>query len=125
MSDTGKKALLLIPAYCEGARIGSVIRGVKERYPSLEIMVVDDGSRDETRSQAIEARARVISHPYNLGYGVALQTGYKYALEKGYEAVYQGTLIAVSWPTTVFSDGRSVGMEVRFRQCGKQGGTDV
>ncbi len=89
MSDTGEKAFLLIPAYSEGARIGSVIRGVKERYPSLEIMVIDDGSRDDTRIQAIEAGARVISHPYNLGYGVALQTGYKYALKAGFEALVQ------------------------------------
>jgi glycosyltransferase involved in cell wall biosynthesis len=89
MSDTEEKAFLLIPAYSEGARIGSVIRGVKERYPSLEIMVIDDGSRDDTRSQAIEAGARVISHPYNLGYGVALQTGYKYALKEGFEVLVQ------------------------------------
>ncbi|HSB05443.1 MAG TPA: glycosyltransferase family 2 protein [Thermodesulfobacteriota bacterium] len=89
MSDTRKGVFLLIPAYSEGARIGSVIQGVKERYPSLEIVVIDDGSRDDTCSQAIEAGARVISHPFNLGYGVALQTGYKYALKKGYEGIVQ------------------------------------
>ncbi len=42
-----------------------------------------------TRKRAREAGAHVISHPYNLGYGVALQTGYKYALRKGYEWVVQ------------------------------------
>ena len=89
MKDPGKQAFLLIPAYNEESRIASVIRGVKERYPSLEVVVIDDGSKDETRRQAMEAGARVISHPYNLGYGVALQTGYKYALKEGYEALVQ------------------------------------
>ena len=89
MKDSGQKAFLLIPAYNEENRIVSVIRGVKERCPSLEVVVIDDGSKDETRRQAIEAGARVISHPYNLGYGVALQTGYKYALKESYEALVQ------------------------------------
>jgi hypothetical protein len=89
MKDSGKQAVLLIPAYNEETRIDSVIRGVRERYPSLEIAVIDDGSSDETRKRAREAGAHVISHPYNLGYGVALQTGYKYALRKSYEWVIQ------------------------------------
>ena len=89
MNPSEKRVSLLIPAYNEEARIASVIRGVKERYPSLEVVVIDDGSRDETRKRAIEAGARVISHPYNLGYGVALQTGYKYALRQGCEALVQ------------------------------------
>lgn len=89
MKDPGKKAFVLIPAYNEAARIGGVIQGVKERYPSLEVVVIDDGSGDDTRKRGIEAGARVISHPYNLGYGVALQTGYKYALREGYEALVQ------------------------------------
>jgi glycosyltransferase involved in cell wall biosynthesis len=89
MKDPGGKTFLLIPAYNEENRIASVIRGVKEQCPSLQVVVIDDGSKDETRRQAIEAGARVISHPYNLGYGVALQTGYKYALKEGYEALVQ------------------------------------
>ncbi|OGP92875.1 MAG: glycosyl transferase family 2 [Deltaproteobacteria bacterium RBG_16_48_10] len=89
MKDLGKQALVLIPAYNEEARITSVVRGVKERYSSLEVVVIDDGSSDETRKRAIEAGACVISHPYNLGYGVALQTGYLYALREGYEALVQ------------------------------------
>jgi glycosyltransferase involved in cell wall biosynthesis len=89
MSDLGNRVLLVIPAYNEEARIGPVVRKVKDRYPSLEVVVVDDGSGDRTRTRGLEAGARVISHPYNLGYGVALQTGYKYALERGVDAVVQ------------------------------------
>jgi glycosyltransferase involved in cell wall biosynthesis len=89
MRDSKKQAVLLIPAYNEETRIASVIRGAKEKHPSLEIAVIDDGSSDETRKRAREAGAHVISHPYNLGYGVALQTGYKYALKERYEWVVQ------------------------------------
>jgi glycosyltransferase involved in cell wall biosynthesis len=89
MKEFWKEALLLIPAYNEEARIESVIRGVKEIYSFLEVVVVDDGSSDGTRMRALEAGAQVISHPYNLGYGVALQTGYRYALRGGYELLAQ------------------------------------
>jgi glycosyltransferase involved in cell wall biosynthesis len=51
--------------------------------------VVNDGSHDETCDAARSAGALVISHPFNLGYGVAIQTGYKYAQAKGYDFVVQ------------------------------------
>jgi glycosyltransferase involved in cell wall biosynthesis len=80
---------VLIPAYNEGLRIASVIKTVKEQCPFADLVVVDDGSNDETRPKAVESGANVISHPFNLGYGTALQTGYKYALGKGYEKLIQ------------------------------------
>jgi glycosyltransferase involved in cell wall biosynthesis len=83
------KTLIIIPAYNEEAKIASVIGGIKEYFSGVGVLVVDDGSNDRTRLQAIEAGAKVISHPFNLGYGTALQTGYKYALIKGYEAIIQ------------------------------------
>jgi glycosyltransferase involved in cell wall biosynthesis len=89
MKDSGRNTLVLIPAYHEEMRIASVVRGVKERYPSMEVIVIDDGSNDDTRERALKAGARVISHPYNLGYGVALQTGYKYALKEGFDSLVQ------------------------------------
>ncbi len=89
MREPDQKAFLLIPAYNEEVRIASVIRGAKGRYPSLEIIVIDDGSKDGTRERAVEAGASVISHPYNLGYGLALQTGYKYALRRGCRLLVQ------------------------------------
>ncbi len=89
MKDLAGRTLVLIPAYNEGARIGSVIKGLKERYPLVDVLVIDDGSSDGTRRKAMEAGVRVISHPFNLGYGAALQTGYKCALGKGYEVLVQ------------------------------------
>lgn len=87
--EFGNKILVIIPAYNEEKRIASVIRGVKDHLPLAEVLIVDDGSHDKTRWAVIEAGAKVLSHPMNLGYGAALQTGYKFALDKGYEAIVQ------------------------------------
>jgi len=84
-----EKELVIIPAYQEEKKIASVIRGIKESLPLAEVLIVDDGSTDETRQVAMEAGATVLSHPFNLGYGAALQTGYKYALKKGYGEIVQ------------------------------------
>lgn len=83
------KILILIPAYNEGDRIGEVVRRVWEMYPEYDVLVVNDGSRDRTARAAQEAGAEVLSHPFNMGYGVAIQTGYKYASAKGYEFLVQ------------------------------------
>ena len=88
MNRTGR-TLLIIPAYNEEAGISRVIQGILRYAPDMEILVVDDGSTDQTKDVSIKASAKVVSHPFNLGYGSALQTGYKYALKKGYEFVIQ------------------------------------
>jgi hypothetical protein len=83
------KTLVIIPAYNEGSRIGEVVGRVREAVPDYDVLVVNDGSRDETAQAARAAGALVVSHPFNLGYGVAIQTGYKYALAKGYDYAVQ------------------------------------
>jgi glycosyltransferase involved in cell wall biosynthesis len=80
--------LVLIPAYNESARIGSVIAGVRQAC-AVDILVVDDGSSDSTAESARQAGAIVASLPFNQGYGVALQTGFKYARRHGYDYVVQ------------------------------------
>jgi glycosyltransferase involved in cell wall biosynthesis len=75
--------VLVIPAYQEAARLGSVLEAVARAGVECEIVVIDDGSRDGTGEVARRAGARLLRHPWNLGYGAALQTGYKYALERG------------------------------------------
>jgi len=89
MKNSRPFTLVIIPAFNEGLRIASVIKGVKGHCPLAEVLVIDDGSKDETRLKAMESGARVVSHPYNLGYGAALQTGYKYALEKEVDELVQ------------------------------------
>ncbi len=87
--STTSPLLVLIPAYNEEDRIGGVIAGIKKFVPSADIIVVDDGSNDRTAIVGRHAGAMVISHPFNLGVGSALQTGYKYAEQKGFQTLVQ------------------------------------
>ncbi|MDD1650343.1 MAG: glycosyltransferase family 2 protein [Methylococcaceae bacterium] len=81
--------LILIPAYNEGARINDQVRSVRRIMPACDVLVINDGSRDGTARAAAEAGALVVSHPFNLGYGVAIQTGYKFAAANRYEFLVQ------------------------------------
>ncbi len=78
-----RPSVVVIPAYNEEANLGRVIASLRAAEPELEIAVVDDGSRDATAEVARRAGATVLRHPFNLGYGAALQTGYKYGLAHG------------------------------------------
>jgi glycosyltransferase involved in cell wall biosynthesis len=79
------RTLVFIPAWNEADAVGAVIAGVHERLPDADVLVVDDGSTDETAARAAEAGATVASLPFNQGLGAALQTGYLYALREGYD----------------------------------------
>ncbi len=81
--------LIVIPAYNEEPRIRGVIANIREHVPDAGILVVDDGSTDGTAEAAGMAGAWVASLPYNLGYGVALQTGFKYASRNSFNYVVQ------------------------------------
>jgi len=70
---------IVIPAFNEAVSIASVIRGLTSAARWLEVLVVDDGSTDETGEQAAAAGARVIRHPYNKGNGAAVKTGIRQA----------------------------------------------
>lgn len=82
--------LIIIPAYNEEKNIGRVIESIKKHIDqTIDIAVIDDASRDLTYQRAEEHDVIVIRHPFNLGYGGALLTGYKFALENGYEYLLQ------------------------------------
>lgn len=81
--------VLVIPAYCEAGRVGSVVRSVRRQLLDLDILVVDDGSPDGTAIEARAAGASVLRHPFNLGYGAALHSGYCYADRMNYQRVLQ------------------------------------
>ena len=83
------KTLVLVPAYNEAARIGRVLAGIRAAVPGADVLVVDDGSADDTAAVARAAGARVVRLPFNLGAGVAAQTGYKLAVREGYACVAQ------------------------------------
>lgn len=82
-------ALILIPACNEEHHIGDVLDGIKQRQPNLDVVVINDGSVDHTTEIAQEHGAQLITLPFHMGYGTAVQTGYKYALRKGYGYVIQ------------------------------------
>jgi len=76
---------VVIPAFNEATVIGDVISGLRARYPN--VVVVDDRSEDDTTNVAVAAGAVVIRHPINLGQGAALQTGIRYALQRGADCI--------------------------------------
>jgi glycosyltransferase involved in cell wall biosynthesis len=84
-----KNVIVIIPAYNEEKRITEVIEGVYASVPEADVVVINDCSRDNTAEVARRAGAFVISHPFNMGYGVAIQTGYKYARNNKYDFLVQ------------------------------------
>jgi glycosyltransferase involved in cell wall biosynthesis len=81
------KHLVIVPALNEEITIGRVIEEIKDDIPFSDILVVNDGSTDRTGAIALQKGATVINHPFNLGYGAALQTGFRFAEMKGYDYV--------------------------------------
>ena len=80
------RALVIIPAYNEAANIAVVIGAVRQSFAG-PVVVVDDGSNDDTGAQARAAGAIVLCHPCNLGIGAAVQTAFQYAVGHDYDAV--------------------------------------
>jgi glycosyltransferase involved in cell wall biosynthesis len=81
--------IAIIPALNEAQRVPGVIADLRRAMPGLDVVVVNDGSTDATEAVARRAGAVVVTHPYRLGYGAALQTGYVFALRNGYERAVQ------------------------------------
>jgi len=80
---------ILIPAFNEEASLPRLLAELARVAPEYERVVIDDGSRDRSAALAAAAGATVLRHPYNLGYGAAIQTGYKHALACGAPYVVQ------------------------------------
>ena len=74
-----ERTSVLIPAYEEQSAIGELVRQVRAAGDWKEILVVDDGSRDDTAAEAEKAGARVIRHPYNKGNGAAVKSAVRAA----------------------------------------------
>lgn len=70
---------ILLPAYNEAGVIGETIRAIRALHPDFEILVVDDGSTDNTMREAMETGANVWPHPYNMGNGAAIKSGLRCA----------------------------------------------
>lgn len=79
MASRGERLWIVMPAYNEGSAIRATLLGLD----GYDVVVVDDGSRDDTAARARNAGATVVKHPINLGQGAALATGIRYALSRG------------------------------------------
>lgn len=79
------RRLLILPAHNEAGNLPRVLPEARLAAPNYDMVVIDDGSRDRTASVARAQGATVVTLPVNLGYGGAVQTGFRYAVENDYD----------------------------------------
>jgi glycosyltransferase involved in cell wall biosynthesis len=84
-----RRNLAVVPAYNECDTVARVVRAIHEAAPEMDVLVIDDGSTDDTAALARQAGARVVQHPFNLGIGGAVQSGFRFALVNGYDRMVQ------------------------------------
>lgn len=83
------KTLVIVPAFNEEESIKKVVKEIKENNNNIDVVVVNDGSKDNTLIEAKASGAIVLDLPYNLGIGGAVQSGYLYAYKYGYDIAIQ------------------------------------
>ena len=89
-TKAGNKTLVIVPAYNEEGSIKKVVESVyAENITNLDVLVVNDGSKDNTYNEAKKTKATVLNLPNNLGIGGAVQTGYLYAYKNDYDIAVQ------------------------------------
>jgi hypothetical protein len=81
---SGGYALAVVPAYNEQGAVGQVVADIMQACPGIDVLVIDDGSRDGTGVEALEAGAAVMRIRENTGVGEAVRRGFSYALTEGY-----------------------------------------
>jgi glycosyltransferase involved in cell wall biosynthesis len=82
--NNSRRILVVIPAYNEEGNLPQVISRLKSVNIPFDVVIIDDGSKDGTFQIASDAGMNVLRHPYNLGYGAALQTGFRFGMRGGY-----------------------------------------
>jgi glycosyltransferase involved in cell wall biosynthesis len=82
------RCLVIVPVFNERGSVGKVVRRLRHALPDFDVLVIDDGSTDDTLRR-VPAGVTVVSLPFNLGIGGAMQTGYKYAALHGYDVAVQ------------------------------------
>jgi glycosyltransferase involved in cell wall biosynthesis len=83
------RVLVIMPAWNESGSVAETIAEVRQTNPGIDVLVVDDGSVDDTAAKAGAAGALVCRLPFNLGVGGAMRTGYRYAMRHGYDVAVQ------------------------------------
>jgi glycosyltransferase involved in cell wall biosynthesis len=117
----GLRRVAIVPAHNEEGSIAGVIREIRSFDAELEVVVVDDGSTDRTAVVARDAGARVVSLPFNLGIGGAVQTGFKLAHAEGFDLAVRldgdGQHVASELPTLlapILDDSADIVVGSRF-----------
>ena len=87
--DGSKKILIIIPAYNEADNLEKVIDNLILNFPQYDYVIVNDGSTDQTKQVCVKNHYHVLNLPINMGIGGAVQTGYRYAEENGYDMAVQ------------------------------------
>ena len=82
---TPERIVAIVPAFNEAGAIGGVVDAIMAADSAYDVVVIDDGSGDATGEIARSHGAAVVTLPYNMGIGGSVQTGFMYALERGYE----------------------------------------
>lgn len=114
MTTLPPRGLVIIPAFDEAASIAATLAQVRAAVPTLDVLVVDDGSSDGTASVAEAAGAAVLHLPYNLGIGGALRTGFRFAHRRGYD-----------WAVQVDADGQHDPAEIPQLAAALADGADL
>lgn len=83
------KKLIIIPAYNESANIEKTVEAIKKQAPEFDYVIINDCSTDDTREICKENQYNIVNLPINLGIGGAVQTGYRYGYEEGYDVAVQ------------------------------------
>lgn len=84
------RVLVIVPAFNESATIADVLESLKQQAPGCDIVVIDDGSEDDTAPIVAQVPGvTLVQLPFNLGIGGAMQTGYKFAWRNGYDIAVQ------------------------------------
>ena len=83
------KKLIIIPAYNESANIEKTVEAIKKEAPQFDYVIINDCSTDNTREICEKNQYNIVNLPINLGIGGAVQTGYRYGYEEGYDVAVQ------------------------------------
>ncbi len=87
VEDGRNRVLVVIPAFNEASHVPELLDRIRKVHPLEDVLIVDDGSTDETASLAEQAGVRVLRNPQNLGKGASLYRGFQWALQHGYDGV--------------------------------------
>ena len=83
------RVLIIVPSYREEENIVRVLQGLEKHVPDIDVLMIIDGPKDRTEEIVSFNGYDSVVHPFNMGYGATIQTGYKYAVRNGYDLVVQ------------------------------------